>query len=98
MPHFEMEVSADRGFREFVHRRILANIYQAIGRLRANRRPGEQLKVFILGDFPLDVPVELVKAGRLTPSAMTKLEKFEAALKGAIAQLRSEGKRSPNRR
>jgi hypothetical protein len=51
-PYFDMKVSADPEFREFVLRRTRANIKQAIGRLRANRRPGEHLRVFILGDFP----------------------------------------------
>ncbi len=88
-----MEVSADPCFRDFVRRRILANIHQGVGRLRANRRPGEELAFYILGDYPLDVPVELVKAVDITPEAASKMEKFEMALKGAIATLKKEGKK-----
>lgn len=38
------------------------NLHQGWGRLRANRRQGEELTVYILGDYPLEVPVELVRA------------------------------------
>lgn len=61
--------------------------------MRANRRKGENLTVYILGDCPLDVPVELVKAVDITPDAATKMEKFEMALKGAVAELHSESKK-----
>ena len=71
----------------------MANIHQGIGRLRANRRAGEELTIYILGDYPLDVPVELVKPSDITPEAATKLEQFEMALTGAIAQLKAEGKK-----
>jgi hypothetical protein len=93
-PHLEMEASADPDFRDFVYRRILANIDQGIGRLRANRRSAdEQLTVYLLGDFPLSVPVELVKAIDITLEAASKLEKFELALKEAIAELKATGEK-----
>ena len=89
-PHFEMEVSSDREFEQFVRHRILANLHQGWGRGRANRRQSP-LTVYILGDYPLDVPVELVKAIDITPEAASKLEKLEMALKGAVARLEKEG-------
>ncbi|MGH2412346.1 MAG: hypothetical protein ACRDEA_01330, partial [Microcystaceae cyanobacterium] len=93
-PHFEMEVSADPQFRDFVYRRILANIHQGIGRLRANRRsPDEQLTVYLLGDFALDVPVQLIRAIDITLEAASKMEKFERALTEAIAQLKATGEK-----
>ena len=92
-PFFEMKVSSDEQFNQFVRRRILANLHQGWGRLRANRREGENLTVYILGDYPLDVPVELVKAVDITLDAATKMEKFEIALKEAVAQLHSESKK-----
>lgn len=90
---FKMKVSSDEQFNQFVRRRILANLNQGWGRLRANRREGEELTVYILGDYPLDVPVELVKAVDITLDAASKIEKFEIALKEAIAQLHSEGRK-----
>ena len=92
-PYFAMKVSSDEQFNQFVRRRILANLHQGWGRLRANRRKGEDLTVYILGDYPLDVPVELVKAVNITPDAATKMEKLEMALKGAVAELHSESKK-----
>jgi len=92
-PYFEMKVSSDNQFNQFVRRRILANLHQGWGRLRANRRQGEELIVYILGDYPLDVCVELVKAMDITPEAATKMEKFEMALKSAVAKLHSESKK-----
>ena len=46
-----------------------------------------------MGDYPLDFPVELVKAVDITPEAASKMEQFEMALKKAIAQLKSEGQK-----
>ncbi len=92
-PYFKMKVSSDEQFNQFVRRRILANLHQGWGRLRANRRQGEELTVYILGDYPLEVPVELVRAINITLEAATKMEKLEMALKGAVAQLHSESKK-----
>lgn len=92
-PYFEMEVSADLEFREFVRRKILATYRQAVGRLRAHRRAGENLKVVIIADYPLDFPVRLVKASQITPEAATKMERFEMALKAGIQQLRGAGQK-----
>ncbi|MGK7934423.1 MAG: hypothetical protein AB4206_01215, partial [Xenococcaceae cyanobacterium] len=92
-PYLEVNESVDPDFRAFVRRKILSAIRQAIGRLRANRREGEELIIYILGDYPLDFPVELVKAVDITPEAASKMEQFEMALKKAIAQLKTEGQK-----
>ncbi|AFZ22204.1 hypothetical protein [Allocoleopsis franciscana] len=91
--YFESSVSADPDFAEFVRRRILANIHQAEGRLRATRRQGEQLTVYILGDFALDVPVELVRATDITLEAASKTERLELAIRSAVEQLKATGQK-----
>lgn len=88
-PWFEMEVSIDLEFRAFVRRRILADIHQCIGRLRAHRRPEKQLKVCFIADYPLDVPVTLKKASHVTPEAATKIERVEMAIRDAVEQLKA---------
>ncbi len=92
-PYLEINESVDLEFRAFVRRKVLAAIRQAIGRLRASRREGEELIIYILGDYPLDFPVELVKAIDITPEAASKMEQLEMALREAIAQLLAEGKK-----
>lgn len=90
-PYFEMEDSVDIEFREFVRRRILADIHQGIGRLRSHRRSGEQLKVYFVADYALDISVTLVKASDLTPEAAGKVERMELAIKRAVADLKARG-------
>jgi hypothetical protein len=90
---FEMDDSADPEFRAFVRRRILADIRQAIGRLRAHRRRDKQLKVYILGDYPLDFPVTLIQARDLTPDAATKKEKAEMAILLAAKHVLAQGQK-----
>lgn len=90
---FEMDDSADPEFRAFVRRHIRANIHQEIGRLRAHRRRDKQLKVYILGDYPLDIPVKLVKASDITPDAATKDEIFQMSVVGARKHLVETGQK-----
>ncbi len=92
-PHFEMEVSADPDFHDFCRRRILADIHQAFGRLRAHRRPGQQLKVYFVADYPLDIQVTLKKASDITPDAATKVERVEIAIRAAVNQLKTTGEK-----
>lgn len=92
-PHFECEVSIDNDFADFIRHRILQTINQAIGRNRSERYPDKQFKVYILGDYPLDVPVTLVEAKEITPEAATKIERLQMAMKKAVEQLKSEGKK-----
>jgi hypothetical protein len=92
-PYFESSVSADPDFALFIRRRILASIHQAEGRLRASRRFGEQLTVYLLGDFALDVPVELVKASDITLEAADKTERVSLAIRAAVEQLKANGQK-----
>jgi hypothetical protein len=92
-PHFEYEVSIDDDFADFIRHRILQTINQAIGRNRSERYPDKQFKVYILGDYPLDIPVTLVQASEITPEAATKIERLQIAMKKAVEQLKSEGKK-----
>ena len=83
----------DLEFEEFVNRRIWAEIHQAIGRLRASRRPGENLQVYLLGDFPMDVPVTPVKASDITLEAAGKVERVEIAIARAVEELKAMGQK-----
>jgi hypothetical protein len=91
--YFEMEVSADLEFRSFVRRDIQASYHQAIGRLRAHRRPGEKLKVYIIADYPLDFPVTQLKASDITLEAASKTERVEIAIRDAVRQLQAKGQK-----
>jgi len=92
-----MNVSADPEFRAFVRRCILADIHQAIGRLRAHRRPHQKLRVYFLGDYPLDIPVTLTLASSITPDAASKTERVEMAIKAAVEQLKQTGEKITQR-
>lgn len=83
----------DAGFKAFVDRTIRAEFYQAIGRLRANRRPDEQLQIIILSDFDLGIPTNKVKASQITLEAAGKWERFEMAVKSAASQLKANGEK-----
>jgi len=92
-PYFEMEVSADLEFREFCRRRILADIHQTIGRPRAHLRPEQQIKVYFIADYPLDIPITLKKASDITPDAATKVERVEIGIRAAVQQLKEAGQK-----
>ena len=83
----------DAGFKAFVDRTIRAEFYQASGRLRANRRPDEQLQIIILSDFDLGIPTNKVKASQITLEAAGKWERFEMAVKSAASQLKANGEK-----
>ncbi|HBY77869.1 MAG TPA: hypothetical protein DEG47_12915, partial [Cyanobacteria bacterium UBA11148] len=91
--NLEINVSVDPEFRSFVRRRILADIHQAIGRLRVHRRPDQKLTVYFIGDYPLDIPVTVTLASSITPEAATKTERVEMAIKAAVAQLKRTGEK-----
>lgn len=92
-PYLEMEVSADLEFRQFVRCRILATYHQAIGRLRAHRRPQEKLTVYIIADYPLDIPVIHLPAAEITPKAAGKKEQKLMAMLAAAQQLQAVGQK-----
>ncbi|HLO47380.1 MAG TPA: hypothetical protein VK211_03030, partial [Kamptonema sp.] len=79
-PYFENRESADKEFRDYIRRDNLATIHQGFGRLRANRRAGEDLDIWFLGDFPLDVPVELKRAVDVTPEGGDRLQQMQLSI------------------
>ena len=91
--YFEYEVSVDDEFADFIRHRILETINQAIGRNRSDRYPEKNFKVYVLGDFPLNVPVTLIQASEITPEAATKIERSKLAIKNAVEKLKAEGKK-----
>ena len=80
--------SIDPKFREFVRHDILATVEQGFGRLRANRRFGESLTIYFLGDFCLDRPVKLVRAIDVALEAGTAIEKLKMAITRFARQAR----------
>ncbi|MGA7953747.1 MAG: hypothetical protein WCA07_09535, partial [Gloeobacterales cyanobacterium] len=83
---------AEAGFKAFVNRAVLAEIHQAIGRLRAHRRLDESLKVVLISNIELDVPVRQVKARDITLDAAHKTERVQIAIEQAIMKLLRDGK------
>jgi hypothetical protein len=82
---------AEAGFKAFVNRAVLAEIHQAIGRLRAHRRLDEALRVVLISNIEMDIPVQQVKARDLTLDAAHKTERVRIAIESAILQLRATG-------
>jgi len=72
--------SVDIEFRGYIYKDIHANINQAMGRLRANRRAGETLTIYFISNFVLDMPVELVRAVDICLEAATPIQKLELAI------------------
>jgi hypothetical protein len=81
----------DLGFAEWCDRIIRADIHQAVGRPRANRRPGESLNVILLSNFDTGLPVEEVEAKDVTIQAGSKVQRAAAAIQAAVSQLRAQG-------
>ncbi len=85
----DRQKNQDPEFQAFVDRHTHAEIKQAIGRLRANRRPNEKLTFLFVADYDLDflgMPVEKVEAfdiSRLAGNALqqTRWAIFQAARK-----------------
>lgn len=80
-------------FQAWVDRQIRADILQAIGRQRANRRPDEKLQVILLSDFDLGIPTTQVSAASITPEAGSKQERVVFAARRAIEQLKAAGQK-----
>ena len=79
--------STDPQFAEFVRSRILAEYRQAIGRLRANRRPQTPLTCYIISDYVLDISVEMVEAGAVILEAASKSDRNLIGILDAALQL-----------
>ncbi|MBD1835369.1 hypothetical protein H6F61_22450 [Cyanobacteria bacterium FACHB-472] len=87
---------SDLGFQIFVGTQTEAEIIQAIGRLRAERRPNEQLTYYFVGDYNLsfpDLPVEQVEAHTITPEAGDDKQQTWWILAEAIKQTAEAGKK-----
>jgi hypothetical protein len=82
---------ADAEAATFYRHRVQAELEQAIGRLRGNRRPGEKLTVYVISDYPLDRPVQLVEAETLAPEAAPQAVATDRRIEQAIAQLQKLG-------
>lgn len=61
----DMYEVSDVGLAAEIRRRTLKAYDQAFGRLRANRRPGEKLTIYVISDYPLDRPVTIERANDL---------------------------------
>ncbi len=72
--------SVDEDFRDYIYKDVLANIHQGMGRLRANRRGSENLTIYFISNFVLDLPVELVRAVDISIEAATPIQKLELAI------------------
>ncbi|NJR55657.1 MAG: hypothetical protein HC768_14455 [Acaryochloris sp. CRU_2_0] len=83
----------DPVFKAFVNRTVLAEIHQAIGRLRAHRRPGESLTVVLISDIEMDIPVKQIQAKELCVEAAHKTERVKMAIESAILQLQARGEK-----
>jgi hypothetical protein len=81
-------------FQDWLDRKVQADITQGIGRLRANRRPGESLTVYLLTDQDFDLPnLEIVAAKEITLAAASKLERTEMAIRAAVAYIQERGEK-----
>jgi hypothetical protein len=85
-PSFENE-----HLKAFIDRSILAEIQQAIGRLRAHRRLDESLKVVLISNIDLAIPVQHCLARDITISAASKTERVRYAIAQAITDLKTAG-------
>lgn len=65
---------ADPDLRKFIRNKILAETHQGFGRLRANRRQGEDLTIYLICDYAFDVPVEIIDAGEFCLESASKKE------------------------
>jgi hypothetical protein len=83
----------DSRFASFVNRAILAEIHQAIGRLRAHRRPLEMLKVVLISNVELDFPVQQTNASEIAPGAGSKTERVQTVIANTIEQLKLAGQK-----
>ena len=83
----------DPAFKGFIDRSILAEIHQAIGRLRAHRRPEESLQVILISNIEMDCPVQQFQAKEITVEAAHKTERVKIAIESAILQLQAKGEK-----
>lgn len=51
----------DENLALFIRKRILNVYHQAFGRLRYNRRPNEELTIYLVSEYPIDLAVEVLE-------------------------------------
>ena len=83
--------SADLEFRNYIYSDVLANLCQGLGRIRANRRSGENLTVYLITSFVTDLPVEVVPAMDIALEAATQRQRLEMATRKAVEHIRAIG-------
>jgi hypothetical protein len=83
--------SEDQDFGTWVNRKILADIQQGFGRKSGNRfKDGDE--IYFISDFDLnDIPHVQVKAGDITPDAMSKAEQTERWICDRLTELKNQG-------
>lgn len=91
IPYFERTVSNDPNFQAFVHWSTSSEIYQAFGRLRSHLRLEQKLTFYFIGDYPLEIPVKVVKACDITIEAGSRWEQTWFKIASAAKQLVEEG-------
>jgi hypothetical protein len=81
----------DQDFAAWVDRKILADIQQCFGRKSGNRfKNGDE--IYFISDFDLaDIPHEQIKAGDITPDAMSETEQTEKWICDRLTELKNQG-------
>jgi hypothetical protein len=81
----------DPAFTNFVDRHILATVQQCLGR-KAGDRFNQGDRIYFLSDFDLgDIPHTTIKAGDITPDAMTSLELLQFQVTQVINSVQDGG-------
>lgn len=93
-------------FQEFYRQLIDSEVVQAVGRLRANRRPEQKLTFYLLGDSeksrsgdwqpPPEINAKVVQAREITPEAATLGEKAWVAVTEVIKRWWSDNGELPS--
>jgi hypothetical protein len=90
----------DPAFRRWYAAKVAAELVQAINRLRANRRPGHSLTVYLLTNLDLSqlgLPIEALQTAELLPEAAPKAERTLAQAIAAARQLLEQGQKLTRR-
>lgn len=91
----DLRLTDSQEFQDFVRDRTQAEIIQAIGRLRADNRPQEQLCFYFCADYDLsflEMKVENINAGDITIEAASLDEKSWWKIQNAVKELWSQGR------
>jgi hypothetical protein len=83
--------SEDQDFGTWVNWKILADIQQCFGRKSGNRfKDGDE--IYFISDFDLgDIPHAQIKAGDITPDAMSQTEQTEKWICDRLTELKNQG-------